>query len=317
MNKTKNIPIKSYRDLVTTHEQTRAGFIEFALEKNDRSSPFIEQAKTFKILASKAKRAEDLIKISNIRNALLTAAGLSDKAVQYFTEEDKDKAINKLIEKYLKRAGKDFVDEAVYRFLLIKGDSLGGQMRNLAGALAQQKVVRGLITSFALMGKEFSWYNGKEWKAGDYEIKIEHEIKALHWKNNNKSRVLAFNLNITTVGNNVDICLFDADITKFNNKKIAKDCNDCAIMFAELKGGIDPAGADEHWKTGNTALERIRTAFKNVNRADIQTAFIAAAIADKMAQEIFQQWENGTLSYAANLTVDEHLVSFCDWTVNL
>ena len=24
-------------------------------------------------------------------------------------------------------------------------------------------------------------------------------------------------------------------------------------MLGELKGGIDPAGADEHWKTGNAA----------------------------------------------------------------
>ena len=34
-------------------------------------------------------------------------------------------------------------------------------------------------------------------------------------------------------------------------------------MFGELKGGIDPAGADEHWKTGNSALVRIRKAFED------------------------------------------------------
>ncbi len=26
------------------------------------------------------------------------------------------------------------------------------------------------------------------------------------------------------------------------------------LMLGELKGGIDPAGADEHWKTANTVL---------------------------------------------------------------
>jgi type II restriction enzyme len=66
-------------DLVTSREQTRAGFIAFALEKNRRSTPIIESAKSLKVLASKAKTAKDLLKISEIRSALLTAAGLPDK----------------------------------------------------------------------------------------------------------------------------------------------------------------------------------------------------------------------------------------------
>ncbi|HAJ78349.1 MAG TPA: hypothetical protein DCO75_01135, partial [Fibrobacteres bacterium] len=33
-------------------------------------------------------------------------------------------------------------------------------------------------------------------------------------------------------------------------------------FFYELKGGIDPAGADEHWKTAKTAIDRIVSAFK-------------------------------------------------------
>ncbi len=31
-------------DLVTTYEETRAGFVSLALEKNRRATPFIEQA---------------------------------------------------------------------------------------------------------------------------------------------------------------------------------------------------------------------------------------------------------------------------------
>jgi type II restriction enzyme len=139
--------IKHPEDLVTSREQTRAGFIAFALEKNRRSTPIIESAKSLKVLASKAKTAKDLLKISDIKPALLTAAGLSDKAVGYFTEADKDKAILNLIENFLEPAGKYFVDEVVYKYLLIKGDSLGGTMRNLVGAIAQQKFVRTLLSN--------------------------------------------------------------------------------------------------------------------------------------------------------------------------
>lgn len=36
--------------------------------------------------------------------------------------------------------------------------------------------------------------------------------KALHWKNSNGDRVLAFDMTIPLVGKNVDICLFDSNI---------------------------------------------------------------------------------------------------------
>lgn len=309
--------LPSYKALLTTHEQTRAGFISFALEKNRRSTPFIEQAKAFRILASKAKCVDDLLDMEEIRSPLLTASGLSDKALNYFTEEDKAKAIRELIDNFLKPAGDKFVEEAVYRFLLIRGDSLGGRMRNVVGALAQQKLVRCFISTLSVMGIPFRWYDDHTWQAGDYSSPIENDIKALSWNNGNGSRVLAFNLTISTVKNNVDICLFDADEDSFADKLIAKDCNASAIMFGELKGGVDPAGADEHWKTGNTALERIRKSFGKVGRKDIKTVFIAAAIEEKMGREIYNQLQKDTLSYAANLSVDEQLVSLCEWIIKL
>ena len=87
-------------------------------------------------------------------------------------------------------------------------------------------------------------------------------------------------------------------------------------MLGELKGGIDPAGADEHWKTGNTALSRIRSAYKSVG-IPILTSFIAAAIEAKMASEIWKQLEEGVLSNAANITVDQQLTMYCDWLIKL
>lgn len=315
MNKEVLRILPSYKALLTTHEQTRAGFISFALEKNRRSTPYIEEAKAFKVLASKAKRAEDLLGMEEIRSPLLTASGLSDKALNYFTEEDKAKAIQELIDNFLKPAGEKFVEEAVYRFLLVRGDSLGGRMRNVVGALAQQKLVRCFISTLSVMGISFRWYDDRIWQDGDYSAPIENDVKAIHWSNGNGSRVLAFNLTISTVKNNVDICLFDADEEAFADKAIAKDCDASALMFGELKGGIDPAGADEHWKTGNTSLERIRKSFGKAGRKDIKTAFIAAAIEEKMGREIYNQLLKDTLSFAANFSVDEQLVSLCEWII--
>lgn len=308
--------INKASDLITTREQTRAGFINFALEKNKRATPIVESAKSLKVLASKASTPKALLKITDIRPALLTAAGLSDKAFSYFTEKDKDVAINELIRNFLEPAGKYFIDELVYRYLLIKGDSLGGSMRNLVGAMAQQKLIRTLLSNMSVMGVDFEWFDNetKAWyTAPKNTVQIENHLKAVCWKSGKKKRVLAFNLNIPIVKNNIDICLFSADASTYDKGNIV-NYPDKILMLGELKGGIDPAGADEHWKTGNTALNRIRTAFKK-DGYEISTSFVAAAIEKKMASEIFGQLNKGILSFAANLTINEQLVNYCDWII--
>lgn len=249
-------------DLVTTKEETRAGFISIALEKNRRSTPYIEKARAFHTVASRAKTPMELIDIPEIRLPILTASGLSDKALNHLTEEDKTEAIKELIKNFLEPAGTCFVDELVYRYLLIKGDSLGGSMRNLVGAIAEQKLIRALLANMSMQDLDYYWLdrrNQKEWihKQKD-DFGIEINMKAIAWENKKGKRVLAFNLTIPLVNNNVDLCLYHAAFSEYNEGKIVR-CPEKTIMLGELKGGIDPAGADEHWKTANSALGRIRT----------------------------------------------------------
>ena len=138
--------IQCAEDLITSREQTRAGFIEAARAKNYKAQPYIEQARTLKSLSSQAASPSDLLNIEEIRNSLLTASGLSDKAFKYFTEEDKTEAISE----FLAPAGENFVDELENRFLLIKGDSLGGSMRNYVGSVAQVKLVRKILSILSM-----------------------------------------------------------------------------------------------------------------------------------------------------------------------
>lgn len=84
-------------------------------------------------------------------------------------------------------------------------------------------------------------------------------------------------------------------------------------FMGELKGGVDPAGADEHWKTANSALGRIRGAFAD----KLSLMFIGAAIEPAMASEIFLQYQSGDLANCANLTNDDQLATLCEWMVRL
>ena len=309
--------IHSAKDLITSHEQTRTGFIEAAMAKNIKAKPYIEQAKTLKSIAQTVKSPTDLIDKKEIYSALLSAAGLSDKSFKYFTDEDKEVAIRELIDKFLVPAGDSFADELVYRFLLIKGDSLGGSMRNYVGTVAQMKLVRKILSVLSIQSIDYKvlMHDGKRWREENYETAFEmaENIKGIVWKQGEDSRLLLLNAKIPIVNNNVDLSLFDGDEAAFDGGRIVQH-DELALMFGELKGGVDPAGADEHWKTGNTALERIRNAFPN---RGIKTSFIAACIEAKMAEEIFAQLENNTLSKAANMSVDEQLTEYSQWLIAL
>jgi hypothetical protein len=88
------------------------------------------------------------------------------------------------------------------------------------------------------------------------------------------------------------------------------------IALGELKGGIDPAGADEHWKTAQTALDRVREGFSKAGFSPY-TFFIGAAIEKGMASEIWTQLKSGTLTNAANLNEVNQVASISRWLCTL
>lgn len=313
--------IRKPEDLITSHEQTRAGFIEAALEKNIKAMPYIEEAKSLKTFASRAKGPMDLLKMAEIKPGLLTAAGLSDKSLVYFSDADKDEAIKKLIEDFLKPAGEGFVDELVYRFLLTRGETIGGSMRNWVGHVSELKFKRKLLSVFSMLNIKYSLLFKRNKMKNNWTENFSYEnafneaedIDAISWNIEGAGKVLFFNSTIPIVKKNVDICLYYGTPTSYNSGKL-KACTENAIMFGELKGGIDPAGADEHWKTAKSALERIR---ENFGKQGIKTSFLGAAIENDMASEIFRQLKNGTLTNAANFTNNEHVTNYCEWLIKL
>ncbi|MBI5840588.1 MAG: restriction endonuclease [Chloroflexi bacterium] len=305
--------LNSSADLETTYEATRAGFVSLALEKNYRATPFVEQAKALQEAASHAKKATDLPSVSGIENALLTAAGISDKAALHLQPEDKTAAIQVLIEKFLEPAKSKFVEELVFRFLLIRGDTLGGSMRNIGGFLAQKKLTRAILSALKIAGIPHYWQpaNTRDWQENDDSPNIESSLRKLYWQNGRKHRILIYNLTVPLMKNNVDMCLFDAgpDALDETNAK-------SYIALGELKGGIDPAGADEHWKTAKTALERIRKSFARAKQ-NPHTFFIGAAIEKKMATELWEELQQDILSNAANLNDENQVASISHWLCNL
>jgi type II restriction enzyme len=305
--------------LVTSYHETRAGFIAIALEKNRRATPYIEEARVLQHRIKKISFPDKLFDEPDIRKGLIAAAGLSDKAASHLGEDGCTSAIKEFIEKFLTPAGDTFKEELTFRFLLTKGDSLGGKMWNIVGSLAQRKLCLSIISSLRLSDIDFYILNdtSNQWissKEIDDDTEIENS-KGVSWKiAKDKDRTLYFNITVLIVGNNIDMILLNKPHTEAIKTAISQSEN--YIALGELKGGIDPAGADEHWKTAKTALDRIKNAFKE-NGFSPNLFFVGAAIENKMAIEIFNNLKSKYISNAANLTKPEHITALSDWLVKI
>ena len=173
-------------------------------------------------------------------------------------------------------------------------------MRNLTGASATKQFTAALLQ--ALHPREVQVQTAQ--KSG--------KVQRIAWE----QRLLMFDVTPKFINKNIDVILLEQRSTKLDEKQL-REMPDHYRACGELKGGIDPAGADEHWKTARSALDRIIESFDRVDAPHPQLFFAGAAIEVAMANEIFARLKDGRLSYAANLTVNEQVTDFANWLVTL
>ena len=211
----------------------------------------------------------------------------------------------------------NFVEELVFRFLLTRGDALGGSMRSIGGFMAQKKLTRAIVAYLKLAKQECQWLHNETntWtELPEDDADVELSLRGLCWDIGKGPRTLLYNVTIPLFRNNVDLSLFNCD-AKDRTREMIKTPS-AYIALGELKGGIDPAGADEHWKTARTALNRIHDAFSK-QKLKPHTFFIGTAIETKMATEIWQMLKRGNLENAANLTDEDQIASITSWLCSL
>lgn len=309
-------------DLVNTHESTRSGFLEYALRKSKEAIPYIDKAKALKmILEQRTKKPSDILKVDEIQDSCYEAAGVSVKANSYLTLEDRHDILVEFIKEFLEPAGAKYIDELIFRYLLTAGDALGGRMRNLVGAIANEKLTRSIISQLEVLGLPFKYFDkqSKSWiESENYSIDQVSDIRAIQWTlKSGQQRLLVYNLTVPMVKKNIDIVVLNSHTEELSGssfKELIKE-HSSYVMLGELKGGIDPAGADEHWKTANTALSRVRDGFKKA-RINIPLVFVGAAIETSMSKEIFAQYQSGKIENCANITVENQPLALCNWMVS-
>lgn len=295
--------ITSASDLKTSTAKTVEGFAIQAKKKKEIAKEYFADVVQLKNALSSVKIEADLVPLitnPQIRRPLISASGLSDKAQSHLSTSDINNILKSIFLSSANLQASVNIDEIVFRYLLTKGDSLGGSMRNWIGAQAGRKLTARIIKFLRNNSIQFTFLKSDSGK-----------ITQLKWNN----RTLLFDVKMPQIGKNVDSVLLDS--TQCTGTKANWLSNSNAYLACgELKGGIDPAGADEHWKTAKSALDRINTVFSGQGNPP-KLFFIGAAIESSMAVEIYNDLNSGKLTHAANLTNDIQLTDLVEWLLTL
>ncbi|HOI37414.1 MAG TPA: AvaI/BsoBI family type II restriction endonuclease [Bacillota bacterium] len=286
--------IRRSQDLVTSIAATKQGFIDQAFRKTEKGSMYIEQARHLHETLLGVDEPADVLDMGGIREMLVAASGFSDKGAGHLQKDELDNALLDVLTKIERASGEKWREEIVSRFLLTRGDSFGGMMRNMIGAIASRRFADAVAAAVRARGTE-------------PQIKMSQngKVQTIEWP----ERTCLFDKTPRFIQKNIDVIL----LRDAWGAGVVLENPDCYLACGELKGGIDPAGADEHWKTAQSALDRIRDRFD-------QTPclfFVGAAIELAMAEEIFADLQSGKLTYAANMTVQEQLSGLAAWLVGL
>ncbi len=199
------------------------------------------------------------------------------------------------------------------------GESIGGSWRNEVGRLAYAEVIGNLLRHlhdngclstvvYDLKGRlaieaedeegEFVARDNLLTSGEDFPERLEEiESKRVVYKtislhNGNELRL------------NRQIEWIDREGTSY---KIGPDLSaispgEAFTWGSELKGGADPAGSDEHWKTATRAFERILDAVEKTGRPKPKLSFMATILVDRVAREAALWIQQGKLTSVYNLT---------------
>ncbi len=118
--------ISGSRDLVTMRAATRAGFARQALLKVRLADPQIAEARTLAEKLASIQAPNSLTAVGDLRQYLIPSVGLSEKAVSNLSSGDVDSILGQVLPEIVAQSGDDWREELVRRFILTKGDSVGG-----------------------------------------------------------------------------------------------------------------------------------------------------------------------------------------------
>lgn len=288
------------KDLISTAEDTANAFALQALRKTELAIAYLDAAETFRSKLQTFENLEEIVNDEGLRGELLTSVGISEKAKKYFSSETAKQYLVDIVRKIQSQTKENLKEELVNRYLLTAGDSMGGRSRNLIGREGGDRLIEFVRAALERKTIEFR-----------VEVNAQKKVTSLVWQ----ERLMLFDVKPSWIGKNIDVILL-----KRSENKSSSEIREIPSMFiacGEIKGGADPAGSDEHWKTARSALDRITSAFKDAKSPKPELFFAGLSIVPGVAKEILEHLEAGKLSRAANLARDKQVEQLAEWLITI
>ncbi len=287
-------------DLVSTGDDTTNAFTFQALRKARIAKDYLDEALKFKQGLDRHSSVDELLADEPLRAGLLTAVGISDKARKYFTSESALIHLREILAIIADDSSTDLRSNLFSRYLLTSGDSLGGRSRNLIGREGGDRLIESLKSTL-------------EKASGPFEVDYNNagKVTSISWQ----STCALFDTKPRWIDKNIDVVVLRTREGVSCNE--LKEIPEQFLACGEIKGGADPAGSDEHWKTARSAIDRIREAFQLRDMPPPKMFFAGLAIVPGVAKEICDNLESGKLAIAANLARDQQVSGLAHWISKL
>ena len=198
--------VKAATELATSKIETCKGFVEQAALKSKRAARHVEAANAFWSELKKITNIKDLIHAKHLRDELIAVAGVSTKAKKYLKDGDIDAILAGIVAGIPPDQASSFHQDIFLRYMLTKGASFDGEMRNVIGASAQRKVARLLCGKFKQNEVEAQIYLAKRKKP----VTIDQALKNMEDEKTKVSciiwdkRVLLFDKKPRIINKSVD-----------------------------------------------------------------------------------------------------------------
>lgn len=286
-------------DLITHEQYVISGCKWQAKKKAELTTNVLKFSYDAKKILKKLEQEKDILEniISTpiLFDFIIGATMLSQKSLQHFSKSEIKKYIKDNVD--LDRiTEQNYLNELERYYLMSAGETIGGKIRNIIGKKGNDIFIEYI--------KNYFYINNINYEV----IEKNGNVQKIY----TNKLVILFNKKPNFIGKSVDFMV----LKKYDDGSYNIEDHHQYISVGELKSGIDPAGADEHWKTAATALKRIHQSFVKEGIDSPNIYFIGGAISKHMASEILQNIENDKLKYAANLNYQEQMENIIEHLLN-
>jgi hypothetical protein len=290
-----------------------AALVTMLRERGAISIPLIEHAKALRVAVAHCGSARELLAMTEIQAALLTAAGVSDAELQQCSDEDKVRAVRGLVEKVLIPADAHFVDELIYRFLLVKGERFKSSTANLSRVIAARRLARGIAAALHVRSMPLSLRlkGCARWELWDSSVcDVPLAVEGIAWVQAEQPRLLLFNPELAQ-GSEVDVAVFAHDhAAQAQPAQLPPNLIGLGVIQPE-SGTADRSG---NWAWHQDRLTNARNRWDAAAKRPYMF-FVGTGAEETADADTWFEVQQGSPTRAANGRNAAQLGALCQWIV--